>query len=95
MAHNKCMCKGTVHPKDYIALRGVLKTLPFSRQRSVLTPRPDCMEGGWVIDCASCQVYKVSVSWRAETADNRYGVALPENPANIALSGQNDMFITG
>jgi hypothetical protein len=31
-----------------------------------------------------------SPSWRPQSADNGYGAKLPENPANIALSGQSD-----
>ena len=33
--------------------------------------------------------------WRPETADNRHGAKLLENPANIALSRQNGKLING
>jgi hypothetical protein len=36
-----------------------------------------------------------SPSWRLEIADNKHGAKLPENPANIALSGQNGKLING
>ena len=36
-----------------------------------------------------------SPSWRPETDNNRYGAKLPENPANIELSGQNSKLING
>ena len=36
-----------------------------------------------------------SPSWRRESADNQDRAKLPENPANIALSGQNGKLING
>jgi len=37
----------------------------------------------------------MSPSWCPEIADNWHGAKLPENPANIALSGQNGQLING
>jgi hypothetical protein len=36
-----------------------------------------------------------SPSWRPQSADNGYRAKMPENPINIALSGQNDKLING
>jgi len=36
-----------------------------------------------------------SPSWRPAIVDNGYGAKLPENPTNIALSGQNGKLING
>jgi len=38
---------------------------------------------------------KVAPSWCSETTDNAHGAKLPENLANIALSGQNGTLING
>jgi hypothetical protein len=35
------------------------------------------------------------LSWRPVSAANKHRAKLPENPANIALSGQNDLLING
>ena len=50
-------------------------------------------EFGWL---TSCRVRHIrSPSWRPEIADNRHRAKLPENPSNIALSGQNGLLING
>jgi hypothetical protein len=38
---------------------------------------------------------KVEPSWCLESTDNWYGAKLPENRANIALSGQKGTLING
>jgi len=46
----------------------------------------DCTLGQLYVD-REFECYTVG---RPQSADNGYGATLPENPTNIALSGQND-----
>jgi hypothetical protein len=48
----------------------------------------------WVIDWLTHQAYKSS-SWHPASVDTEDGATLPENPANMGLSGHNDMCING
>jgi hypothetical protein len=50
-------------------------------------------ELGWL---TSCRVrHRGFPSWRPASADNGHWAKLPENPANIALSGKNGKIING
>ena len=51
--------------------------------------RADCIEKFWLLTSRRVR-HRRSPSWRPTIVDNRYWAKLPENPANIALSGQND-----
>jgi hypothetical protein len=50
-------------------------------------------EFGWLT--GHCVRYIRSPLWHPEIADHGQGAKLPENLANIALSGQNDKLISG
>ena len=54
----------------------------------------DVIEEFWLLTARRVRHIRAS-SWRLEIADNRHRAKLPENPANIALSGQNGKLING
>jgi hypothetical protein len=66
-------------------------TAAFSRK----TIHSDFITGlGW-LTAARIRHIRFALSWRPASADNRYWAKMPENPANIALSGQNGLLING
>src|SRR5262247_2009869 len=68
----------------------------FLRQRPALT-QPHVrtsLRVGW-LTAARVRAIRLPLSWRPVSDDNKNRAKLPENPANIALSGQKDLLING
>src|SRR6266851_524831 len=60
----------------------------FLRQRPSLTTNSDCIAGFGLLTGSRVRDIR-SPSWRPSRAENGYGAKLPENPTNMALSGQS------
>ena len=54
----------------------------------------DFIEEFWLLTSRRVEHIRAP-SWRLEMADNGHRAKLPENPANIVLSGQNGKLING
>jgi hypothetical protein len=59
------------------------------------TTRSDCMAGFGLLTAARLRDIRLTLSWRPVSAANKHRAKLPENPANIALSGQKGLLING
>jgi hypothetical protein len=66
-------------------------TTPFPHN----TTHPDFIEGVGLLTAARVRHIRFLLSWRPASADNGHWAKVPENHANIALSGQNDLLING
>ena len=62
-------------------------TAPFSHK----TTGSDFIEGFGLLTAHCVRHITSSSSWRPANTDNKHEAKLPENPTNMALSGQNGM----
>jgi predicted metalloprotease len=56
--------------------------------------RRDVIEAFWLLTSPRVRHMRAPF-WRLESADKRHRAKLPENPANITLSGQKGLLING
>jgi hypothetical protein len=57
--------------------------------------RSDFIAGWGGLTAARVRDIRLMLSWRPMSAANKHRAKLPENPANVALLGQNDLLING
>jgi hypothetical protein len=67
--------------------RAFFETTPFSPR----TTHSDCIAGFELLTAGGVRDITSTLSWRPVSTGNGYGAKLPENPANIALSGRKGL----